>query len=141
MLEQSLKVSIPEHLHNLSCSVTEALLSSTSVGTAARDEWVEERKLRSLGKGLTAGRRVGGLTTKLKADELKKYIQRHHSDLLKPGSFSGIATKILWRETSKPGNGWSDSAWLNGADGAVRPHAPSHSSLRRIISEIVSGKG
>ena len=78
---------------------------------------------------------------KQKTAELKKYLQRCHQDLLIPGNFSQIATKILRREASEADGGWSDSDWLNGADGSVKRYVPLHSSLRRIVAEIISGKG
>jgi hypothetical protein len=58
-----------------------------------------------------------------------------------PGNFSGIATKILRREASKLDKAWVDSLWLNGADGSIKRQVPSHSSLRRIVAEMIFGKG
>jgi hypothetical protein len=141
LLEQNIKESIPDHLRNISCSVTEALESSIGVGSVARAEWVADRKIDAVGMGLTTGRQAGGQATKKKTAELKKYLERCHQELLIPGNFSAIAKKILRREASEADGGWSDQDWLNGADGSIKRHVPSHSSLRRIVAEIISGKG
>jgi hypothetical protein len=141
LFEQSTKTSLPGYLRNLPCSVTESLNSSIGTGSIAHIEYVADRKIEAVGNGSTEGRKAGGHATRKKAVELKKYIRRHHEELLNPGNFSGIATKILRREASKFDNGWADSFWLNGADGSGQRYVPSHSSLRRIVAEIISGEG
>lgn len=140
-LEQCVKESLPEYLRNVSCSVSEALESSIGKSSIPYREYIASRKIDAVGKGLTAGRKLGGQMTKQKSAELKKYIERHHQELLVPGNFSQIATTILSREARKPNEGWADSIWLNGDDRAVERHIPSHSSLRRIVADIISGKG
>ncbi len=141
LLEQCIGESIPDHVANLPCPVTEALATRTDTDVIAHSEWGAERKSDAVGTGLTVGRQAGGWSTKEKARELREYVERNHKELLVPGNRSLIAQKILAREARKPGGGWADDKWLNGADGSVKRNVPLQSSLRRIVAEIIFGKG
>lgn len=131
----------PAHLPYSDSDLARTLAENLRSHTPAHKEWVADAKLQGAGFGLTKARKAGGDAIRRRAEELRDYIRRNHGHLLVAGKYSDIARRILRAESKREGGGWMDILWTNGSDSGKRPYKPKLGSLRKIVAEMISGKG
>lgn len=131
----------PAYLSATTSELAQALEQSLRNGTPAHKQWVADEQFKAVGVGLTAGRKDGGDATHRRAEALRGYILRNHGKLLVPGNYSDIERRILRAESKREDGGWTDNLWPNGSDSGKRPYKPKPGSLRKILAQMISGKG